>query len=136
MGVVSGLKARWNLRKQVLVIDDDRGSRDLLRVILELEDCEVTVAENGLVALEKLRSVKPDLILLDILMPGMDGFTFIEELERRELRLAIPILILTANIRAKGRIEQMGFDRYLTKPFDLKRFLVEITKLLYPLQVG
>lgn len=120
------------MRKQVLVVDDDGGLQKLLRVILELEDCEVTVAENGLVALEKLKSVKPDLILLDILMPGMDGFTFIEELERRELRSAIPILILTANMRAKGRIEQMGFEGYLTKPFELRRFLVEITKLLYP----
>ena len=121
------------MRKQVLVVDDDGGLQKLLRVILELEDCEVMVAENGLVALEKLKSVKPDLILLDIKMPGMDGFTFIEELECKELRSTIPILILTANARAKGRIEQMGY-RYLTKPFELRRFLVEITKLLYSLQ--
>ena len=123
------------MRKQVLVVDDDAGLQSLLQAILELEGCDVTAAENGLVALEKLKFVKPDLILLDILMPGMDGFAFVEELERRGLRSTIPILVLTASARAQERIEQMRFEGSLTKPFELRRFVAEVTKLLHPLHV-
>src|SRR5438876_5419000 len=122
------------MQKRVLVVDDDAGVRDLLQAILELEDCEVILAENGLIALEKLKTVQPDLILLDLRMPYMDGFSFAEELQRQGLRSAIPILALTADTRTKTRIEQMGFDSYLTKPFDLHHFLCEITKLMEPIQ--
>lgn len=134
--VVSGLKARCNVRKQVLVVDDDAGLQNLLQVILELEGYDVTVAKNGLVALEKLKFQRPDLILLDILMPGMDGFTFVKELEQRGLRPGIPILILTADARAGEQIQRMGFEGYLTKPFELRRFVAEVTKLLSPLHAN
>ena len=122
------------MQKRVLVIDDDAGLRDLLQTILEIEGCEVILAENGLIALEKLKTVQPDLILLDLMMPHMDGFTFAEELQRQGLYSAIPILALTADTRAKTKIEQMGFDSYLTKPFELHRFLEEIAKLMEPIQ--
>jgi len=123
------------LRKKVLVVDDDAGLQDLLQAILELEDHEVILAENGLVALEKIEQVKPDLILLDLMMPYMDGFTFVEELEHRGLRSSTPILVLTADMRFQTTLEYMGFDSYLTKPFDLRRFLKETRKLLEPAHV-
>jgi len=120
------------LRKKVLVVDDDAGLQDLLQAILELEDHEVIIAENGLVALEKIEQVKPDLIFLDLMMPYMDGFAFTNELQRRGLRSSILIIVLTADARAQATLEHMGFDSYLTKPFDLRRFLDEMRKLLAP----
>ena len=124
------------MRKKVLVVDDDASLQDLLQAILELEDHEVILAENGLTALEKIEQVKPDLILLDLMMPYMDGFTFAGELERRGLRSSIPIFVLTADMRFQAALEHMGFDCYLTKPFDLHRFLNEMRKLLEPVQVA
>ncbi len=121
------------MRKKVLVVDDDAGLQDLLQVILELEDHEVIIAENGLVALEKIEQVKPDLIFLDLMMPYMDGFAFTNELQRRGLRSSIPIIVLTADARAQATLEHMGFDSYLTKPFDLHCFLDEMRKLLAPI---
>jgi len=120
------------LRKKVLVVDDDAGLQDLLQAILELEDHEVIIAENGLVALEKIEQVKPDLIFLDLMMPYMDGLAFTKELERRGLRSSIPIIVLTSDVRAQTTLEYKGFDSYLTKPFDLRRFLDEMRKLLAP----
>jgi CheY-like chemotaxis protein len=120
------------LSLNVLVVDDDAGLQDLLQAILELEDHEVIIAENGLVALEKIEQVKPDLIFLDLMMPYMDGFAFTKELQRRGLRSFIPIIVLTADARAQATLEHMGFDSYLTKPFDLRCFLDEMRKLLAP----
>ena len=120
------------MRKKVLVVDDDSGLQDLLQAILELEDHEVIIAENGLVALEKIEQVKPDLIFLDLMMPYMDGLAFTKELERRGLRSSIPIIVLTANVRAQTTLEYKRFDSYLTKPFELRSFLDEMRKLLAP----
>jgi CheY-like chemotaxis protein len=92
------------------------------------------LAENGLVALEKLETVKPDLILLDLMMPQMDGFAFVEELQRRELRSLIPILVLSAGAHVKTRAEQMGLHNYLEKPFSLVHFLDVLTKLLHSVE--
>src|SRR6266700_6969877 len=126
---------RRNVRKRVLVVDDDQAIQEMLQTILELENCEPILAENGLVALEKLETVKPDLILLDLMLPEMDGFAFVEELQRQELRSLIPILVLSAGARVKARAEQMGLHNYLEKPFDLIHFLDTLTKLLYSVEV-
>jgi CheY-like chemotaxis protein len=126
---------RRNVRKRVLVVDDDQTIREMLQTILELENYEPIIAENGLVALEKLETVKPDLILLDLMMPEMDGFAFVEELQRRERCSLVPILVLSAGARMKTRAEQMGLHNYLEKPFELIHFLDELTKLLYSVEV-
>jgi len=123
-----------NVSKRVLVVDDDWGMQELLQTLLEFENYEAIIAENGLVALEKLETVKPDLILLDLMMPEMDGFTFVEELQRRKLDSFIPILVMTAGAHVKARAEQMGLHNYLEKPFDLFHFLDLLTRLLYPVE--
>src|SRR6185503_12621713 len=93
------LLARHRRRSEgvrVLVVEDDFGTRAMLKDMLTKEGCEVEVAEDGLVALAKLDGAKPDIILLDLMMPRMDGFEFIEALRGRPERVAIPIVVLTA----------------------------------------
>jgi signal transduction histidine kinase/CheY-like chemotaxis protein len=80
----------------VLVVDDDRVNRLLLRRMLEADGCAVTEAANGRAALDALRRRLPDLVLLDLMMPEMDGFQFAEEIRRREEWQAIPVVVLTA----------------------------------------
>jgi DNA-binding response OmpR family regulator len=112
--------------KRVLVVDDDEDMQDLLRQALETENYEVIVAEDGLVALETLKQSSPDLILLDLMMPHMDGATFAKELHNRKLVPSIPIIVVSADVNAKQKIETMGADSYITKPFDLHRLLDEV----------
>lgn len=108
------------------------GLQETLQAVLESEDYQVVVAEDGLVALEKLSAVTPDLILLDIMMPRMDGYAFSRELERRGLRSSMPIIVLTADGRAKIKASQVGAEGYLEKPFDITDLLDEVDRILSP----
>ena len=96
--------------RPVLVVDDDAGLRQLLRRILEPEGYTVVEAENGRVALERLRDVSPSVILLDLMMPEMDGFEFVAELRRREGSRAIPIIVITSrDLSADDRERLNGY---------------------------
>src|SRR5690348_8773652 len=118
--------------KTVLVIDDDEGLQGTLENILIDEGYDVVVAEDGLVALDKMANTTPHLILLDLMMPRMDGFTFAAELERRRLRPGIPIIVLTADGRARQKAAQVGAESYLEKPFDLDVLLDEVARFALP----
>lgn len=80
----------------VLVIDDNDTTRQMLRRLLEGEGCGVTQAENGRVALAQMASTMPDLILLDLMMPEMDGFAFLDELRKKPEYAAVPVVVVTA----------------------------------------
>ncbi len=80
----------------VLVVEDDHATSDLMKRTLEAEGWSVVIARNGREGLEKLDEVKPSLVLLDLMMPEMDGFGFIEELRRREPAVDVPVVIVTA----------------------------------------
>jgi CheY-like chemotaxis protein len=82
--------------RPVLVVDDDVAVRQLLRRMLEPEGYAVVEAENGRVALERLREMKPSVILLDLMMPEMDGFEFVSECRRHEAGRGVPIVVITA----------------------------------------
>ena len=116
--------------RRLLIIDDDAGVQKMLRILLEYEHFEVIVANNGRVALECLDRTPPDLILLDLMMPHMDGQVFMEELRRRGLRPSLPVIVLTADIYAKTLIEHMEVDSWLIKPFHLSDLLRNIKDLL------
>jgi len=118
------------LRNQLLVVDDDAGVQAMLRVVLEYENFEVITAEDGLEALEHLKRITPDLILLDLMMPNMDGLTFVKELEERGLRSSIPVIVLTADVRAKSSVDKMHIDSCIIKPFRLAELLAQIRQLL------
>jgi CheY-like chemotaxis protein/anti-sigma regulatory factor (Ser/Thr protein kinase) len=116
----------------VLVVDDDAGLRELLRRMLEPEGYAVVEAENGRVALERLRDVSPSVILLDLMMPEMDGFEFVAEFRRHEAWRAIPIVVVTAKDlsqedreRLNGHVQKIlqkgthGRDQLLTEVREL-----------------
>ncbi|MDO4492583.1 MAG: response regulator transcription factor [Clostridia bacterium] len=114
----------------ILVIDDDKHTRLLLETILTQEHYAVTTAENGLEALRVMDTVHVDLAVLDVMMPGMDGYTFAETL--RNGGSDLPILMISAKQlpedRRKGFLA--GTDDYLTKPFDEQELLLRIKALL------
>lgn len=94
-----------------------------------VEGYDVILASNGQEALDKLEEVTPGLILLDLMMPRMNGYEFLQELERRGLRGAFPVLIVTADATAKQKAEQLGVESYVAKPFDVTKFLDKVHKL-------
>src|ERR1044071_96234 len=105
---------------RVLVIDDEAPIRLLCRVNLEAEGMEVLEAADGPSGLEKARSETPDVILLDVMMPGLDGWRVAEELLDDGLTESIPIIFLTARaeLRDRARGIVLGGANYATKPFN------------------
>ena len=113
----------------VLVVDDDPMIRDLLEIALTREGFDVATAADGLEALEQVDRQPPGLILLDLMMPRMNGVAFAEELGRRGLRPGIPILVLTAAGPAERDAGQIGAEGYLPKPFPLPTLLEQVGRL-------
>ena len=105
---------------RVLVIDDEAAIRLLCRVNLEAEGMEVLEASDGETGLELARSGRPDAILLDVMMPGVDGWRIAEELLSEDVTSDIPILFVTARaeLRDRARGLDIGGVEYVTKPFN------------------
>ncbi len=105
---------------KVLVIDDEAPIRLLCRVNLEAEGMEVIEAPDGTVGVELARSEKPDVILLDVMMPGMDGWEVLQALQTGEGTSEIPIVFLTARAELRDRAQglELGGIDYVTKPFN------------------
>src|SRR5918911_4946199 len=105
---------------RVLVIDDEAPIRLLCRVNLEADGMQVLEASDGPTGLEKARNDEPDVILLDVMMPGLDGWQVAEELIGDERTRAIPIVFLTARAEARDRARglDLGGIHYGTKPFN------------------
>ncbi|RAJ66898.1 two-component system response regulator MprA [Streptomyces sp. Amel2xB2] len=115
---------------KVLIVDDEPAVRDALRRSLSFEGYGTELAEDGPQALEKTASYEPDLILLDVLMPRMDGLTVARRL--RESGTRVPIMMLTARDTVGDRVTGLdaGADDYLVKPFELDELLARIRALL------
>jgi len=119
--------------RPVLVVDDDAEVRQLLRRMLESEGYAVVEAENGRVALERLRGETPSLILLDLMMPEMDGFEFVAELRRHEGWRAIPIVVITARDLSRDDRERLNghVEKILQKgTYDRDELLAEVRELV------
>ncbi len=114
----------------VLVVDDDDAIRDTLREVLEPEGFDVGVAENGAVALELMRSTKPDVIVLDLMMPVMSGWEFIEATEADGALRATPIIVLSAMSAPLAEpARQGGVQRCFCKPVDLGELVDALQRL-------
>ena len=118
------------MSKRVLVVDDDEDMQALLQTVLEGQDYEVVAAEDGIAALQELEKAAPDLIVLDLMMPRMDGYAFTEELRQRGLQSTIPVIVLSADVNAKQNADQLGADSYISKPFDVRDLLGEISHFM------
>jgi GAF domain-containing protein/CheY-like chemotaxis protein len=119
--------------RPVLVVDDDAEVRQLLRRMLESEGFAVVEAENGRVALERLRGESPSLILLDLMMPEMDGFEFVSELRRHESWRAIPVVVITARDLSRDDRERLNghVEKILQKgTYDRAELLAEVRELV------
>lgn len=115
----------------VLLIEDNEDLRLYLKENLEIE-YQVVVAENGKVGLEKALELIPDLILSDMMMPQMDGFTLCTKIREDERTSHIPFILLTARTTIESKLEglELGADEYMTKPFNIKEIKVRMKNLL------
>ncbi|KAB8140872.1 response regulator transcription factor [Chloroflexia bacterium SDU3-3] len=115
--------------KLVLVVDDEQRLVNFMRMNLELEGCRVISASNGREALDRVREDMPDVVLLDIMMPGMDGY---ETLRRIRTFSQVPVLILTAKDEEEDRIRglELGADDYIGKPFGHRELISRIRAVL------
>ena len=121
---------RIDLRDRlILVVDDEPRMISFMRMNLEIEGCRVISATNGREALERARDDLPDVILLDIMMPGMDGF---EVLRRLRESSSVPVIVLTAKDDEDDRIRglELGADDYMGKPFSQRELVSRIRAVL------
>ena len=118
-----------NFKAHILVVDDDDGIRQLVKEYLNQKDYLVTTAKNAEDALKRIKIIKFDLIVLDIMMPGKTGLEFTNE---NKNKIDTPILLLTAKGEPSDRIEglEVGADDYLPKPFEPRELILRIRNIL------
>ena len=117
---------------RILVIDDDPAISELVAVNLEMAGYDVSQAEDGIKGQALALQLQPDLIILDLMLPRVDGFTICQRLRRDERTVEMPILMLTALSQTQDKVEgfNAGADDYLTKPFEVEELLARIRALL------
>jgi len=117
-------------KKRILVIEDEVHIADGIRLNLSIQGFEVKVSVDGIDGLEQWRSWKPDLIILDIMLPMIDGFSILKTIRKEDEK--IPVLILSARGDTKDKVKGLryGVDDYLSKPFDLEEFLLRVERLI------
>lgn len=116
---------------KILVCDDERHIVRLIQVNLERQGYTVLTAFDGREGLEKIKSEKPDLVVLDVMMPYMDGFEVLKNIRREPETEALPVIMLTAKAQDKDVFEgyHYGADMYLTKPFNPRELLSFVTRI-------
>lgn len=121
------------MTRRVLLIDDDDDIREVAQMALETTaGWSVTTASDGHAGLEAARSAPPDVILLDYMMPGMDGITTLGELKKDAATRDVPVLVLTAKTESGlvKRLQEHGAQGHLAKPFDPMSLADEVSKIL------
>lgn len=119
-------------KTKVLVVDDEPNIVQTLKDRLEMNDYEVLTAHNGVDGLKAAQDGTPDIILLDVIMPMMDGHEMLEQLREKEWGKAISVIMLTARSQAQdiARARSCGIDDYIIKPFDLSELLEKIENII------
>jgi len=118
-----------NNKKHILIVDDDDRIRNLLKDYLSENNYIVSSAENADQAKEKLKYIKFDIIILDVMMPGQDGYELTKEIK---IEIKVPIILLTAKGEVENRIKglELGADDYIGKPFEPKELLLRIKNII------
>jgi two-component system, cell cycle response regulator len=106
--------------RRVLVVDDDPLILEVLKTVLDLEEFDVVTAADGEAGLQSLRQQRPDVVVCDVMMPGIDGLEVCRRIKADPATADLPVVLLTARDRAEDRVagEDAGCDAYLTKPFS------------------
>ena len=115
--------------RKVLIVEDDKNIADLLRLYLEKEGMDCQVANDGLVGLEKFHQFQPDIMLLDIMLHCLDGWSVCKKVRETS---KMPIIMLTAKGELEDKVSglEMGADDYITKPFEMKEVLARVHAVL------
>lgn len=119
--------------KRILIVDDEPDTVDLVKLVLETEGYKTLVAYSGQEALDKIKIEQPDLVLLDIMMPQMDGWAVRKEILSNEEITDIPIVILTAKAQPIDKmigLHVVGVTDYITKPFGRKELIDSVKRAL------
>ena len=119
-------------RTKILIVDDELDTLLPLKRALEMEDFNVIEAQDGIEAQEKVRDENPDLVLLDLMLPKINGFEVCQRLKHDEATSFIPIIMLTAKGETSDKVEgiEIGADDYVTKPFNLDELKARIKAVL------
>ncbi|REC56632.1 DNA-binding response regulator [Rhodosalinus sediminis] len=122
------------MAKQVLVIEDEPNIVEAIRFILHRDGWRVDTHADGATAVEAVRAQRPDLVILDVMLPGRSGFEVLRELRAEDGLAALPVLMLTARGQAKDRecAERAGASRYMTKPFSNADVLAAVREMAGP----
>ena len=123
------------MKTKIMVVDDDPNIRELVRLYLEKEGFEVTCAERGDEAVKVFRASPPNLMLLDVMLPGMDGWQVCREVRKIS---NIPIIMLTAKDETFDKVLglELGADDYIVKPFDMKELVARIKAVIRRFQAA
>ncbi len=115
---------------RILLVEDEADLAELIKINLELDGYKVSVAVHGAIAIQRLKSESFDLVIMDIMMPSMDGITATQHI--RLTNNDIPIMILSASNSSKDRIAGLkaGADDYMSKPFELEEMMLRVQKLI------
>ena len=117
------------MAKKVLIVEDDSNIAELLNLYLEKEGFEPLVAKDGGKGVEQFRAFQPDLVLLDIMLPVMDGWSVLKKIRESS---KVPVIMLTAKGETSDKVSglEMGADDYIVKPFEMKEVLARIHAVL------
>lgn len=111
--------------RKILIVDDDASVRSLVRDVLEIEGYDVDVAEDGFAALRRIEGDRPDCVVLDVMMPGMDGHAVLSRIRAGDAGSSLPVVMLTAaaDDQQAWQAWSGGVDYFLAKPFDPSELL-------------
>ena len=117
------------MAKSILIVEDDNNIADLLRLYLEKEGYQATIAADGTQGIDLYRKLRPDLVLLDVMMPGVDGWGVLRTIRQDS---QTPVIMLTAKGETTDKVSglKQGADDYITKPFEMKEVLARIEAVL------
>jgi two-component system alkaline phosphatase synthesis response regulator PhoP len=120
------------MSKKILIVEDERDVVKLLRYNLEKEGFRVATVADGSLALAEMRREEPDLVILDLMLPGMDGLEVCRQVRRHDKYSSVPILMLTARSEEADRVVglELGADDYVTKPFSMRELVARVRALL------
>ena len=126
--------------RKILIIDDDEAYAEMIREVLrdKLENCEVTISQDGYEALILLGEFKPELVVLDLMMPGIDGFKVLELIADRKVTHSLKVLVLSGNLSpaAVERLKRSRADQWLAKPVSVAELIHSVLNLLSSEDLG